>query len=132
MFNLFEKKKSQEIFNEWLNQIISNENPDEGIIAYNIGLIETDKGYSAYFMGARKYDENDSDWACDFGDYTPKKKYLDLSKTELKKLSWEELQNKIIVFVKDFMKTKTYENSFLHKATAITVGFDDGDLIRIK
>ncbi|MDD2375634.1 MAG: hypothetical protein PHD23_09815 [Eubacteriales bacterium] len=132
MFNLFKKKNSKDVFNGWMNQIVSNENPDEEIIAYNIGLIETEKGYSAYFMGAKKYDENDSDWACDFGDYTPKIKYLDLSKTELKKLPWDEVQNKIIEFSTEFMKTKTYENSFLQKAKAITVGFDDGDLMRIK
>jgi hypothetical protein len=132
MFNLFKKKNSQEIFNDWLNQIILNENPDKEIIAFNIGLIETEKGYSAYFMGARKYDEKDSDWACDFGDYTPKNKYLDFSKTELKELSWDKYQNRIIEFSKEFMKTKVYENSFLQKATAITVGFDDGDLVRIK
>lgn len=132
MFNLFKKKNSQEMFNDWLNKIISNENPDKEIIAFNIGLFETENGYSAYFMGARKYDENDSDWACDFGDFTPQNKYLDLSKTELKELSWDEVQNTIIEFSRKFMKTKAYENSFLQKAIAITIGFDDGDLIRIK
>lgn len=53
MFNLFKKKNCKDVFNDWMSQIVSNENPDEEIIAYNIGLIETEKGYSAYFMGAK-------------------------------------------------------------------------------
>jgi len=131
-FSFFKKKSSQEVFNNWINEIVLTENPDKSIIAYNIGLIETKSGYSAYFMGAKKYDENDSDWACDFGDYTPSKKYLDLSNTDLKGLSWDKVQENIINHFNDFMSSKIYKDSFLQNATAITCGFDDGDLIRVK
>jgi hypothetical protein len=131
-FSFFKSKSSQEAFSNWISEIVLTENPDKSIIAYNIGLIETQSGYSAYFMGAKNYDENNSDWACDFGDYTPSKKYLDLSNTDLKGLPWDKVQEKIIKYFNDFISSKIYKDSFLQNATAITVGFDDGDLIRVK
>jgi hypothetical protein len=131
-FPFFKSKSSQEAFYNWISEIVLTENPDKSIIAYNIGLIETQAGYTAYFMGAKNYNENDSDWACAFGDYTPTKKYLDLSNTDLKGLSWNEVQENIIKHFNGFMTTKNYKDSFLQNATSITVGFDDGELVRVK
>ena len=70
----FKSKNIKDLFFSRITEIITTDNPDKSIIAYNIGLMQTQNGYSSYFMGTKNYDENDSDWACDFGDYTPPKK----------------------------------------------------------
>ena len=62
----------------------------------------------------------------------PPKKYLDLSNTDMKSLSWENVQENVVKYFKEFMTSNVYNDSFLQTATAITVGFDDGDLIRVK
>lgn len=41
----------------WLGRINSTDVPPTSVVAYNVGLLETKKGYSAYFIGADQYDE---------------------------------------------------------------------------
>lgn len=130
--NLFGRKNSLSEFNKWMSRIVIKENPPNNIIAYNVGLIETRSGYSAYFMGSKSYNQNNDDWACDFGDYQPYNMYLNLSRTELKEEKWELIHEKISEYMKSFLKTNEAKTSFLSNAVAITVGFDDGDLERIR
>lgn len=66
------------------------------------------------------------------GDYTPKNTYLGLPEKEFKGKEWEEVQDLIEKKIKEFIKTDDFKNSFLGSAKVIAVGFDGGDLIRIK
>src|SRR5690606_14775285 len=116
MFQFFKKRKhSQDLFNSWLMKMISLQIPD-GIIAFNIGLLESNKGFAAYFMGSKTYDEHNSDWACDFGDYLPKEPYLYFNNTELENTNAEKFQTIIYQYFNNFKNTSEFKNSFLNKA----------------
>ena len=122
-------------FNNWVRGIIKNENPDKKIIAYKFGLFETPdvpSGYYLYLIGAKEYDEEDDDWAAGMGDFKPKDTYLPLPEKEFKKVEWEKVQQMVISTVKDFIKSDDFKSSFFNNAKAIAVGFDEGDLIRVK
>ena len=116
---------------KWVIRIQQNEKlPSSSIKAYNFGIIETKNGYSIYLIGSSKYNESHDDWACE-EDYVPKEKYLHLSK-EYGDLEWKEVEKIVAHALRDYVKSEEFENSFLFQATAITIGFDDGDLTRIK
>ena len=123
---------SQSLFNSWLNKIIQNESPDSSIVAINFGIFEAEKGFQICIAGFKNYEKDNDDWAVGFGDYSPKNKYFQLNNSEFKGLDWQGVQLKVIDLVNRFTETDLYSDSFLAKATAITTGFDDGDLIRIK
>jgi hypothetical protein len=116
---------------EWLFKLCDTETPDKSIIAYNFGLFETENGYTIYLIGSKEYDKDDQDWATN-NDFEPSLKYYPLPTSEYKNLKWEKVLERIKSQLKDFTKTDKFKNSFFAKAKAITTGFDDGDLIKIK
>lgn len=128
MFNLFKeiKKDNKKDFLNWLNGITNR--PSGNIQAYWFGLFESEKGYVIYLTGSNNYDEVDDDWACNI-DFTPENKYLDLG---LKGYKWEDVLDIATNLIKDFTKSEEYKKHFISKADHIAVGFDDGDLIKIK
>jgi hypothetical protein len=134
-FFSFGKKKqldSQSLFNDWVETIIKNETPNSTIIAINFGIFETGQGYKLYFAGFKSFDKDNDDWAVGLGDFKPKDNYFNLPNEEFKELAFDVAQNKVVTLIENFMKTQSYKNSFLERAIAISTGFDDGDLIKIK
>lgn len=115
----------------WIEKNIQVEKPDSSIAAYNFGLFESPEGYTIYLIGSKEFDADDSDWAT-VEDFTPKNKYYILPPAEYKDLKWDQAFAKVESIIKGFMKSETYKNSFLAKAKAVTVGFDDGDLVRLQ
>jgi hypothetical protein len=61
----------------WLRRVTVAESPPPTVLAYNIGLFETEDGYSAYLVGAEQFDPTRGDWACDEA-FTPNERYLAL------------------------------------------------------
>ena len=119
-------------FNKWLTEICKKENPSDAIIAYNFGIFETPQGgYTVYLIGSKEFDAEDSDWATN-DDFFPDMKYFQMPQSEFRNIKFEIALAKIEGMIKEFMKTETYRKSFFAKAKAITTGFDDGDLIRLK
>ena len=119
---------TQEIFNEWLENIIKTERPVPEVIAYYFGIFKSDEGYQTYLIGSKEFDINDSDWACN-QDFEPKNKYLTLGQEEI---HWESILAQVKSLVINFTQTNTFKNSFLERAQAIAIGFDDGDLFLIE
>jgi hypothetical protein len=116
---------------DWLLKICDTENPGSSIIAYHFGIFETQIGYTVYLTGSKEFDKDDSDWVLN-DDFEPVQKYCPLPPDEYKNLKWEQVLNRIKSQLKDFTKTEKFRKSFFSKAKAITTGFDDGDLVRIK
>lgn len=116
-------------FNNWLESISKEEKIDAAIIAFNFGIIESAKGYKIYLIGSKKYDEGDDDWATE-EDYVPKEKYFLLKDTSGKK--WEDVLKISVELVSQYVNSEGFKTSEFKKAQAITTGFDDGDLVRIK
>jgi hypothetical protein len=114
---------------KWINGIISKEQPSEDIIAYYFGLFESLDHYMIYLSGSTEYDAEDPDWACN-NDFTPEDKYLRLQ--EYRGMSWQEVLEKVRIQLEAILETEVPSNSFLGKASAIAIGFDDGDLVTIR
>jgi hypothetical protein len=115
-------------FEAWLEEVCTSEKPGSDIVAYNFGLFEGENGYVTYLIGSTEYDEEDPDWACN-GDFVPKRKYFELSGSA--DADWQEIQTIVEAFVKQFISAPDCQASFLSTAQAITVGFDDGDLVKV-
>ncbi len=118
------------IVHEWLTQLAQSESPPDTILAFNIGMFETEQGFSVYITGSHSYDA-DGDWACD-EDYSPNQKYLELSRDYLNGMPWEDVLSKVISDVKAFLASEAAQGSFLSPPKIVTVGFDDGDLIPLQ
>jgi hypothetical protein len=126
------KLDRQILFNDWLIKIIKTESPDSSIIAINLGIFESDKGFQLYLAGFKDYDNDNDDWASGLGDFSPNDKYYKLPDSEFKGLKWDSVLAKVTELIKGFISTDSYKGTFLDKAIVITTGFDDGDLIKIK
>ena len=55
---------TENIFNNWLDQILKTEKPNADIQAYYFGILETEDGYETYLVGSEEFDEENEDWAC--------------------------------------------------------------------
>lgn len=113
----------------WIQQINDESAVPPGIVAFNFGLFESEDGYCIYLIGSNAYDEDDDDWACEV-DYEPKYKYLPLLEVSRQEIGWEEFQNKVKDIVAGFI-SKNADKLPMFKDKIITIGFDDGNLIRI-
>jgi hypothetical protein len=101
------------------------------IIAFNFGLFETEDGYTIYVIGSGTFDEEDPDWATEV-DFEPKDKYLQIDSSETKGLEWNQVLEKAKATIEEFVTSDKFDDSFMRHAKAVTTGFDDGDLLRIK
>ena len=113
----------------WLRRVSAAETPPASVVAFNIGLFEAENGFSAYLVGAERYDANDGDWACDEA-FTARERYLALPLG--RDVKWQRVLELIADAARRFLASTEGSASFLAKARAVTVGFDDGDLVRVK
>jgi hypothetical protein len=123
-------ERTYEEFAAWLRRVAGSSPPPAGIAAYNFGLFESKDGYVAYLTGSREYDPEDDDWACR-QDFVPAEKYFDLRDAFDAGAAWGEVLQIVVGMVKRFVESPEFSGSFLSGASAVTVGFDDGDLERV-
>lgn len=114
----------------WIQQINDESTVPPGIVAFNFGLFESEDGYCIYLIGSNAYDEDDDDWACEV-DYEPKDKYLMLPWEGNNLADWKEFQDMAVDIVDGFI-SKNADKLPMFKDKIITIGFDDGNLIRIQ
>ena len=120
----------QEIIN-WLNRIEQIDGvPPREVIAFNFGIFESEDGYKMYLVGGFEYDENDDDWAC-IEMPEALHRYLDIS-SEMKSESWETVLNNSANILSELEHEGKLNDTILRNAIAITTGFDDGELIKIR
>ncbi|MBT1688663.1 hypothetical protein [Dawidia soli] len=121
----------KEEFADWIASITATEKIPKNIVAFNFGLFQTDKGYGVYLVGAKVYDPDDDDRAT-ADDYGPSEKYLVIPPAEVKKIKWDKVLEKAVAMLEAYVASSDFKKSFLKNAKAITTGFDDGELVRIK
>lgn len=109
--------------NPWLARLAETEAPPSDIVAFHFGLFEGDDTVSVYLVGSRDFSDDDEDWVAN-DDWLAKSKGLELPAGDPDKVS-----EAVADALSDFLESG---DSFLHKARAVTVGFDDGDLLRVK
>lgn len=115
----------KEKINNWLISLEQKEQIPEDIVALNIGMYETENGYCLYLCGATHYDENNDDWACDM-DYQAEDAYLSLPSES----GWNSFLNQVADVLRHYVEAHTGHTLFDNRI--LTIGFDDGDLIRIR
>jgi hypothetical protein len=114
----------------WLRRVSATETPPSSVIAFNIGLFETDGGFMAYLVGAEHFDPENADWASDES-FTPRDRYV-LLPAQRGELTWQTVLVLAGDAARGFIASPEGVSTFLGKARAVTVGFDDGDLVRVK
>ncbi|WP_299400465.1 hypothetical protein [Pelagibius sp.] len=115
----------------WLGRVVEAERPPTTVIAFNLGLFETEGGYCAYLTGAKRFDPDDDDWACDEA-FSPSERYFPVDRTSTGAEDWDGFRQEVVEALKAFLASDAGRRSFLAKAKAVTVGFDDGDLFRVQ
>ncbi len=109
----------------WILSIDHEEKIPENITALNFGLYEP---YGIELIGAKEYDPDDDDWACE-EDFVPSQR--DCPNIEISEdIYWEDFLNTIVKILKEF--TVELKDLNILKVKHITCGFCDGDLVVIK
>lgn len=114
----------------WIKTINEETGCPTDVIALNFGLFESVNGYGIYLIGSKSYDENDDDWACDI-DFEPQNKYLMLTHDNVQNMDWKEIQHEVTNIISKYISDKR-NNISLFQNKIITIGFDDGNLEKIK
>ncbi len=116
---------------DWLNNIEKQDGtPPDSVIAFNLGLMESDQGFMMYFVGSFEYSEDDDDWAC-IEPPTKPYRYLRLPE-EVQNESWETILNLSKKAFTELENDGLLDSTLIRNAKAITTGFDDGELIKIR
>jgi hypothetical protein len=116
---------------EWFFKLCDTEKPESDTVAYKLNFFETDSCYAIYLTNSKKYEKKDQATVPENDSEQPAE-YYPLSKREYKDLEWKQALNKMKAQLAEFTKTEKFKNSSLAKANAVTISFDDGDLIKIK
>lgn len=116
---------------DWLRNIEKQDGtPPDSVIAFNLGLMESDQGYMMYFVGALEYSEGDDDWAC-IEPPTKPYRYLKLP-DKIQKESWETILDLCEKALTELESDGTLNTNLIKNAKAVTTGFDDGELVKIR
>lgn len=117
---------------DWIMRVNQTDLPPADIIAFNFGLFENADGcYTTYLTGSRSFEPDDDDWACN-EHYSPVEKYLELKELPSTEIEWREVVVLMATLLRQYSQSAECSESFLANASAITVGFDDGVLERVK
>ena len=110
-------------FEQWLNGIIEDQFPVEGIaICFNLYEEENDYTWAVQIISAESYDEEDDDWACNEVFSTGENLFV----FELE-ADWEDVAEEFCATIKQYLE-KGKNKDQLTQYDAIAAGFVDGDL----
>jgi hypothetical protein len=115
----------QSEFNIWLNGALSQPIPSS-VVAFSFNLAEP---WCIEVIGANRYSEQDSDWACEES-FRSESKPLALPESEVGS-RWEVVLESAKRLVAAYLDRPSAGSAQLRRAEAIAVGFVDGDLQRM-
>ncbi|MGJ1204928.1 hypothetical protein [Sphingobacterium lactis] len=119
----------KDTISNWLQELSATETIPKSIKGLYFGLKGTLEGYAIYLTGAKRYDENDDDWACEI-DYEPKNKYLILPVQD--SICQWTLLKKTRETLKELLANHKLKSQLFNKFDHIALGFDDGELVTVK
>ena len=114
----------------WLSRLLTGQPPSSNVVAFNVGLFETESGYCAYLSGATKFDAESDDWAVEEA-YSPSRREFPLPRDVFPFPKWQDALSQISAALKAALVRPELQHSPLAHAQAVTVGFDGGDLERV-
>lgn len=117
----------KEKIENWIRELDESSDVPSDIVALNFGLYETEEGYCIYLTGSEEYDASDDEWACEV-DYEPEGNFIELPSGNM---DWEEFLEKTKRIISDYLSINA-EHLPMFEGRVVTIGFDDGDLSRIR
>lgn len=114
-------------FDEWLNHVISQP-PPPGLVAFNFNIAEAFGKFQVSLIGATSYDPENLDWACAEA-FVSQPRNFNLPHSEVG-AQWQDVQRLVEAWVLDHIR-RAPRSSPLREATAVTVGFVDGELAKV-
>ena len=120
----------KETIRNWIKQLCNEEFPADNIVALNFGVFESLDGFTLYLIGACDYDAEDDDWACSV-DYEPKRKYLEIKYPKGINRNYNSFLSEVVEILTRLLSNTEMKESKLFYNRIITIGFDDGELLRI-
>ena len=111
----------------WILALCHEPYDNNEIVALNFGIYEIESGYCLYLTGAKTYDASNDDWACSI-DYEPQINYLTINS----KMKWKQFLSVIYMIISDYLNDPQISKSLIFNNKVVTIGFDDGQLLRIK
>ena len=121
----------KEVMINWLNNIQRIDGiPPKEVIAFNFGLFESTAGFMMYLVGGFEYSEENDDWAC-IKMPTSEHRYL-LLPHYIQSQTWELVLGQCVTNLKELELEGKLNLPLFESVIAITTGFDEGDLIKIR
>lgn len=124
---LYREMMTKEILKDWLFKLYIEQDVAKSIVAYCFNLFEVESGYGFYLSGASSYDEDDDDWACD---PCYQSGYLELKGDGFQDMEWQSFLDNMVNAVRECISSTESFASFFN-GKIVTVGFEDGDLVRV-
>jgi hypothetical protein len=114
---------------EWFFAIVIKEKPVEDSMAYNFVLFGSENCYAIALITSSDFNAITKEGLIDNNLAV---KYYSLSKNGFNNFSFKQVLNEIRSQIKEFSKSKEFEESALAKAKSITIRFDDAEYISLK
>ena len=104
--------------------------PPEEVVVFHLGIYRSDEGFVMYLVGGFEYSESNDEWA-----------HLEMPRQDYRYLLLPEIvQDKpwqlLVTYAKNTLLELEAEGAFkgniLMNAQAITTGYDEGDIIKIR
>jgi len=118
---------TDELFDEfscWTDRILL-EHAGTEVVAYNFNLYEHEDAFAVQLIGAKWFDRNDSDWACDEA-FSSGEDLFELPHS-LVSDDWREGLRRATALVKQYLETGK-QAPRLKASHAVSIGFVSGDL----
>ena len=116
---------------KWLAEVEKMDGiPPADVVVFHLGVYKSDEGFVMYLVGGFEYTEENDDWA-----------HLEMPKQDYRYwLLPENVQDKPWQLAVEYAKNTLleleeegkFDNNILMHAKAITTGFDEGDIIKIR
>lgn len=115
---------------EWLTGVIATAPPEDNISVFAIGIFEVENDFQLYLFGASRVDEDSSDWAIDPA-YKPSSSFLAAQQLGGRFSDWNDCLVSVLSALSVALSSAELRSTRLNEIPFF-VGFDDGDLHRIR
>ncbi len=112
-------------FKKWLDNLIENNKMPENTLSYCFNLYEEsaeDSVYSVQLVACDKFDENDSDWACEEV-WSSGENIFCIELSDEQEKDWSAAQTLIKSWVQEYMR-----DCEILSSKPVGIGFIDGEL----
>lgn len=114
----------------WLTETLVESPPEENTTVFGIGIVEIESDFQLYLFGANQFDEVSNSWAID-PTYKPSDGYIGLGQTGNHFADWSDCLVNVLSALSVILALPEISHSRL-SGVPFFVGFDDGDLHRIR